>query len=79
MPLARSTGRCGVDFRAAANSSRRACIHAVKGTNDWSTYEIPFFLNDRARNTDLIKLNVASEGQARVWVKNLELLYAAYE
>ena len=52
--------------------------HAVKGTNDWGTYEVPFFLKT-GQKPDLIKLNVASEGQARVWVKNLELLYAAYE
>ena len=52
--------------------------HALKGTNDWASYQIPFFLKT-GQKPALIKLNVAAEGKARVWIKNPELLYAAYE
>jgi hypothetical protein len=47
--------------------------HAVEGTTDWASYEIPFFLR-RGQRPDLIKLNVVSEGPGTVWIKDLELL-----
>jgi hypothetical protein len=50
---------------------------ALKGTNDWGSYEVPFYLTT-GQKPDLIKLNIAAESEARVWVKNLELLYADY-
>ena len=52
--------------------------HALKGTNDWASYETPFFL--KARQTpDLIKLNLTSEGKSKVWLRNIELLYTPFE
>ncbi len=51
---------------------------ALKGTSDWSSVEIPFFLKAGQR-PDLIKLNLAAEGEARVWVRNLQLLKTSYE
>jgi hypothetical protein len=45
----------------------------VKGTTDWASYEIPFYLK-KGQCPDLIKLNVASEGEGTLWVKNIELL-----
>ncbi|NLE10511.1 MAG: hypothetical protein GX630_03305 [Actinobacteria bacterium] len=45
----------------------------LKGTVDWSTYEIPFRLK-KGQRPDLIKLNLAVEGRGKVWVKDVELL-----
>ncbi len=47
--------------------------HAVTGTADWASYEIPFYLKKRQR-PDLIKLNVTVEGTGRIWIKDLKLL-----
>ena len=51
---------------------------AVKGTNDWASYETPFFLKS-GQTPDLIKLNLALEGRAKVWLRNIELLYTPLE
>ena len=48
--------------------------NAVKGTNDWSSYEIPFYLK-RGQKPDLLKLNLVVEGNGKVWIKMVELLY----
>ena len=47
--------------------------NALKGTSDWTTVEIPFFL-EKGQQLDLIKLNVVVEGKGTVWLKNVELL-----
>ena len=47
---------------------------SVKGTNDWASYEIPFYLKS-GQVPDLIKLNLACEGRAKIWVRNIELLH----
>lgn len=46
---------------------------SLKGTVEWGTYEIPFFLK-KGQRPDLIKLNVAVEGRGKVWIKDIELL-----
>lgn len=51
---------------------------AAKGTTEWASYETPFFLKAGQR-PDLVKLNLASEGPATVWVKNVELLKTPLE
>jgi len=47
--------------------------HAVKGSADWASYEVPFYLKQGQR-PDLIKLNLVTEGAGTVWVKEVELL-----
>lgn len=47
--------------------------NALKGTNDWASYEVPFFLK-RGQTPDLIKLNLAVEGRGTVWIKDIQLL-----
>jgi hypothetical protein len=56
----------------------------VTGTNDWASFEIPFFLQ-KGQKPDLIRLNlvVASTGwlwrkavTGRVWIKGVEMLKA---
>jgi hypothetical protein len=44
----------------------------VKGTTDWTAYEIPFYLK-KGERPDLIKLNLAIEGKGKVWIKDIEL------
>jgi hypothetical protein len=55
---------------------------AVTGSNDWASFEIPFFLK-KGEKPDLIRLNlvVASTGwlwkkavAGKVWIKGVELL-----
>ncbi len=48
--------------------------NALKGTSDWSSYEVPFYLK-RNQKPDQIKLNLTIEGSGKVWIKNIELLY----
>ena len=45
----------------------------VKGTTDWASYEIPFYLK-KGQQPDLVKLNVAAEGDGTLWIKDIELL-----
>src|SRR5712691_8654572 len=46
---------------------------AIKGTTDWSSQEIPFYLK-KGQRPDLIKLNVVIEGRGKVWIKDIQLL-----
>lgn len=46
---------------------------AAKGTNDWSSHEIPFYLK-RGQKPDLLKLNLVVEGKGKVWIREVELL-----
>ena len=45
----------------------------IRGTTEWASYEIPFLLKEGQR-PDVIKLNVVSEGQGTLWLKNVEVL-----
>jgi|SRR5208282_3900285 len=51
----------------------RGLNHAVTGSNDWASYETPFFLK-KGEKPDLIKLNLVVQGPGKVWVKDVELL-----
>lgn len=46
--------------------------NAVTGSNDWASYEIPFFLKAGQR-PDLVKLNLVLEGPGTLWVKDVAL------
>lgn len=47
--------------------------HALTGTSDWSSYDIPFYLK-RGQRPELVKLNLVVEGRGKVWIKDIELL-----
>jgi hypothetical protein len=51
---------------------------ALKGNNDWASYEIPFHLKSGQR-PDLVKLNLTIEGSGKAWMRNVELLYIPFE
>jgi hypothetical protein len=52
--------------------------NAVKGTNEWASYEIPFYLK-RNQAPDLLKLNVTIEGSGTIWIKDVQLLQTPME
>jgi hypothetical protein len=45
----------------------------IKGTRDWSSFEIPFMLK-QGQQADLVKLNLAFSGGGTVWIRDVELL-----
>ena len=47
--------------------------HALTGTNEWASYEIPFYLK-RGQQPDLVRLNLALQGSGTVWIRNVQLL-----
>ena len=51
----------------------RGVANTVTGSNDWASYETPFFLK-KGEKPDLIKLNLVVKGTGRIWVKDVELL-----
>ena len=51
----------------------RGLDKTVTGTNDWATFEIPFFLK-RGEKADHLKLNLNLEGAGRVWIKDIEVI-----
>lgn len=54
----------------------RGLDNTVTGSNDWASYETPFFLK-KGERPDLIKLNLVIKGTGKVWVKDVELLKGA--
>jgi hypothetical protein len=46
---------------------------AVSGTNDWASYETPFFLK-KGQSVDLVKLNLVVEGSGRVGIMDVEVV-----
>ena len=47
--------------------------NSVKGTNEWASYEVPFYLK-RGQRPDLVKLNLVVEGSGTIWIKDVQLL-----
>jgi hypothetical protein len=53
----------------------RGLENTVTGSNDWASYETPFFLK-KGQQPDLIKLNLVLKGSGKIWIKDVELLKA---
>jgi hypothetical protein len=51
----------------------RGLANAVSGSNNWASYETPFFLK-KGEKPDLIRLNLVVKGIGKVWVKDVELI-----
>ncbi len=47
--------------------------NTVKGTNEWASYEIPFYLK-QGQKPDMVKLNLVVEGSGTIWIKDVQLL-----
>ena len=51
----------------------RGLNNVVTGSNDWSSFETPFFLK-KGEKPDLVKLNLVVKGTGKIWIKDVELL-----
>ena len=51
----------------------RGLDNPLTGSNDWASYEIPFFLK-KGEKPDLIKLNIVLKGPGKIWIKDIKLL-----
>ena len=51
----------------------RGLDNPLTGSNDWASYQTPFFLK-KGEKPDLIKLNLVVKGTGKVWVKDVEVL-----
>ena len=53
----------------------RGLQNPVSGSNNWASYETPFFLK-KGEKPDLLKLNLAVKGSGKIWIKDVEVLKA---
>jgi len=60
-------------FEGKGDFFSRGLQAPLKGTTDWVTEEIPFFLK-KGENPNNVKLNVVSEGPAAIWIDDIRLL-----
>jgi len=60
-------------FEGKGEFFSRGLDSPLKGTVEWATQEIPFFLK-KGENPDNVKLNVVCEGPGTVWVDHIRLI-----
>jgi len=65
-------------FEGQGEFFSRGLQSALKGTTDWTTEEIPFFLK-KGEKPDYVKLNVVSEGPATIWIDDIRLFQRALQ
>jgi len=65
-------------FKGQGEFFSRGLQRPLKGTTDWTTEEIPFFLKE-GEKPDLVKLNVVSEGPAKIWIDDIRLFQRALQ
>ena len=53
----------------------RSLGNVATGSNDWASYETPFFLK-KGEKPDLIRLNLVVEGRGQIEIKDVQLLVA---
>jgi hypothetical protein len=56
----------------------KGLLQKVRGTTDWSSLEVPFYLKAGQR-ADLLKLGLTFEGPGTVWVKEIEVFQTPLE
>jgi hypothetical protein len=56
----------------------KGLMQKVRGTTDWSSYEVPFYLK-KGRQAELAKLGLTFEGPGTVWVKDVQVLQTPLE
>lgn len=62
-------------FPQLGEAFSRGLDNQVTGSNDWASYQTPFFLK-KGEKPDLVKLNLVVKGTGKVWIKDVELLKA---
>lgn len=60
-------------FEGKGEYFSRGLDSPLKGTVEWTTQEIPFYLK-KGENPDNVKLNLVCEGRGTVWVDNVRLI-----
>jgi hypothetical protein len=60
-------------FEGKGEFFSRGLHSPLKGTVDWTTQEISFFLK-KGENPDNVKLNIVCEGPGTIWVDDIRLL-----
>ncbi|MGQ9471541.1 MAG: hypothetical protein ACUVR0_07620 [Candidatus Aminicenantales bacterium] len=60
-------------FEGKGEFFSRGLDSPLKGTEEWTTQEIPFYLK-KGENPDNVKLNLVCEGSGTVWVDNVRLI-----
>jgi hypothetical protein len=56
----------------------KGLMQKVRGTTDWSEYEVPFYLK-QGQQADLAKLGLTFLGPGTVWVKDVQVLQTPLE
>jgi predicted Ser/Thr protein kinase len=62
-------------FPGLGDSFSRGLDNVIAGSNDWASYETPFFLK-AAEKPDRIRLNLVVEGEGKVFIKDVVLTTA---
>jgi len=62
---------CG--FAGKGEFFSRSLKSPLAGTNEWTTVETPFYL-EQGQNPDLIKLNLVVDGKGTVWIDEVKIL-----
>ncbi|SPE48881.1 membrane hypothetical protein [Verrucomicrobia bacterium] len=61
-----------VVFNGGGQAFSRGLDNTASGSNDWATYQTPFFLKAGER-PDAIRLNLVVEGKGQIWIKDIQL------
>jgi hypothetical protein len=69
---------CRLAGRGEFFSKSHGFGQAAQGTTDWATYETPFILQP-GQSPNTVRLEVVLEGSGKVWIKDVELLFAPLE
>jgi hypothetical protein len=59
-------------FPGRGEAFSRGLDNVVTGSNDWATYQTPFFLK-AGEKPDLIRLNLVVEGRGKIFIKDVQL------
>ncbi len=60
-------------FSGIGECFSRGLDNVLTGSNDWATYQTPFFLK-AGEKPELIRLNLVVDGKGKVFIKDIKLL-----
>jgi hypothetical protein len=60
-------------FDGLGESFSRGLDKPISGSNDWSIYQIPFFLKEGER-PDLLRLNLVVEGSGKIFIRDIKVM-----
>lgn len=59
-------------FDGLGEAFSRGLDKTLSGSNDWSIFQIPFFLN-KGERPDLLRLNLVVEGSGKIFIKDIKI------